>query len=241
MTNHNQIEVQNEAFLSRLFQEVQAARSASETTGSTPHPEADMLYDYVAGWLDEKDARPVRMHLATCHQCAHEALHLMRLENELEQASFDWAERAETTLLAAQTSSAIGKAETSLAEILTTGKRAIQWLSDLWEPQWAGQLVTATDLPEQIHVLTSEYGDIKLSCDWQDASTDEPATLRIAWQAHLFEEPDIWLRFMNPLDQAVRHEVNLGTRVVGEEHFTSQELGFDFFSERWAVAVALVG
>jgi hypothetical protein len=101
-------------------------------------------------------------------------------------------------------------------------------------------LVTAADLPEQTHVLRSEYGDIRLSCDWQDASSGEPATLRIAWQADLFEESDIWLRFMNPLNQTVRHEVNLGARVVGEEHFTPQELGFDFFSERWAMAVALV-
>jgi hypothetical protein len=118
-------------------------------------------------------------------------------------------------------------------------ERVLVWLSELWEPQWAGQLLTAADVPEQTHTFRSEHGDIRLTCHWQDALHDEPACLHIRWQADLMEDDRLWLRFVNPETQKFRQEILLGTRAVGEETFTAQDVAFDFLHEQWALSLAL--
>ena len=239
MTNHDQIDVQNESFLSRLAQEVRAAQSrhSLETVSRTPHPAADVLYDYVAGWLDERDAHAVRAHLAHCTGCGAEALGLMKLEDELERESLDWADNPDSALLPVAPPAF---AETTAPALHAFKHHAIQWISDLGEPQWAGQLLTAADVPEQTHTFTSEHGDIRVTCHWHDDLPDEPAMIHVRWHADLVQDECVWVRFLNPANQSLRQEIFLGTRAVGEESFTIQDLAFDFLREAWGISLALL-
>lgn len=230
MTRHG---LSDQTFLDRIAAETQneGYRRFAEHEITRQHPSAEMLYDYAAGQLSEDTAPAVRAHLALCGECAREALRLMQVTDELEQAALNWADSSEKPL-SESVSAAIAGAKTA-------GERAWLWISELWQPQWAGQLVTAADAPEQHHDFPSQHGDIHLTCSWRDDSAHEPAILSIAWQAELLEEDRVWLRFVNPVTQSLRQEIFLGTRAVGEEQFTIQDLNFDFVRDQWAIALAL--
>jgi hypothetical protein len=240
----------NETFLAFLTQEVQSEKykQLRKTAGKTPHLSEERLYDYVLGWLDDQDARQVRDHIALCGECAQEAMRIMQFEDELEEDSLDWADTSPTFFekpvdrlkADVKTGSSTEKdifQPTSKKVSIT--ESLVRWISELWEPQWAGQPATAADIPQQAHSFTSEDGDIKLSCYWKGQYKDEPAYIQIAWKADLITEDEIWIRFMNPLTQVIRCEVCLGTSLVGEETFTSRDLGFDPSDERWAISVVL--
>jgi|GEM_PF-2067712 len=57
------------------------------------HPTPQMLYDYVLGLLDKKDAMKIQKHFSICGVCADEALRIMRIEDELTAKSVDWANK----------------------------------------------------------------------------------------------------------------------------------------------------
>lgn len=231
----------NNAFLDRLRAEAHTKkfRQFSEQAVSSPHPSAERLYDYATGNIDEDIALGVRAHLAGCAACAREALSIMRLDDELEHASVEWANQPELSVVASSEKLIAEAVDATVAAVKTFGARALVWISELWEPQWAGQLLTAADVPEQIHTFTSEYGDIHLTCHWQDASRNEPASLHIMWQADLMDNDRLWLRFVNPENRELRQAILLGTRAVGEETFTAQDVAFDFLREAWAISLAL--
>ena len=223
----------DEMFLAFLTQEAQSEKYCRlrEHAEKTPDLTGEKLYDYVLGWLDEKEAREVREHIALCGDCAHGVVRIMRIEDELEQDSLDWADvpPAKEDSVSQTTS-----------EQFSLTDRVVRWLSSLWEPQWAGQLVTAADIPQQSHTFTSEDGDMKIACYWKGQYKDEPAYVQISWKADLIPESELWIRFVNPATRTIRREVCLGTGLVGEEIFTSDDLGFDPSYERWAIAVLLV-
>jgi hypothetical protein len=235
----------DDVFLSLLTEGAQSERYRQycDHVDKTAHPTGEALYNYVLDWLEEAEARTIRAHIACCGTCAREAMRLMRLEDELLQETLESAEisyapsdsQVESEILASPEQTRTQPA-TPLRQI---GERLVDWISELWEPQWAGQLVTATDIPEQTHLFTSEHGDINVSCYWRTQYRDEPAHIHIAWKADLLMERRIWLRFLHPETRATCHEVCLGTRTVGEETFTSQDLGFDPSAQRWALSVIL--
>ena len=132
-----------------------------------------------------------------------------------------------------------------LAKAVQTAKlhrlldRITQWISPVWEPLWAGQPVTADEIPKQEYTFTSEYGKIALTCEWNAARQMAPAFLRLAWEASLEHQSRLVARFINPQSQEIRAEICLGTSLSGEETLTSDELGFDPSSERWALSLIL--
>jgi hypothetical protein len=199
-----------------------------------------MLYNYVLGWLEEAEARQIRSHLAWCGACAREALHLMQLDEELVQETLESAKTPDTLAMLQMGTERTPQTRTQpVSALRSIHDYLVRWTSELWEPQWAGQLVTAADVAEQSHVFRSEHGDITMSCYWQRQHGDEPAHIHIFWKADLFIEMTIWLRFFHPETRASYHDVCLGTRTVGEETFTSQELDFDPSAQRWALSVIL--
>lgn len=223
-----------DTFLSLLTQEAQSEqyRQSCDRVGKTPHPAGETLYNYVLGWLEEAEARHIRVHLACCGACAREAMRLMRVEDELMQETLEAAEEPYVSLQKQ------GRTQPA-SPLHSISEHLVRWVSELWEPQWAGQLVTATDIPEQTYLFTSEHGDINVFCDWRAEYGDEPAHIHIAWRADLLMERTIWLRFVFPETKVTCHEACLGTRAVGEETFTSQDLGFDPSAQKWALSVIL--
>lgn len=124
------------------------------------------------------------------------------------------------------------------AERLTYRDRFVRWLSPVWQPAWAGEVVTAADVAAQEHVFALDDGEIQVTCGWRAAYGHLPATLRVAWQAHMTLSGDFWVRFTHPTDPTRPPvELRLGNTVAGEEEFTAETLGFDPTREPWALAI----
>lgn len=118
--------------------------------------------------------------------------------------------------------------------------RLVLWLSPLWHPPLAGELVTAADTSAQEQVFSLDDGEIRVTCEWRAAYQDQPAMLRITWQAHITLPGDFWVRFTRLDDPtAVLAEVRLGSALEGEEVFTAHALGFDPTQEPWALTLLL--
>jgi hypothetical protein len=116
--------------------------------------------------------------------------------------------------------------------------RLVRWLSPPWQPTWAGELVTAADVAAQEHTFALDDGDIQVTCGWRAAYGHLPATLRVAWQAHMTLPGDFWVRFTHPTDPTRPPvELRLGKTLAGEEEFTAETLGFDPTREPWALAI----
>ena len=89
----------NETFLAFLKQETQSEdfRQLRERASKAPHPSGEKLYDYALGWLNDSEAAQIREHIASCGDCAHEVLNILRIEKELEQDSLEWADSVPTS------------------------------------------------------------------------------------------------------------------------------------------------
>jgi len=119
-------------------------------------------------------------------------------------------------------------------------ERLVHWISALWQPLWAGEPVTAADIPAQEQVFAFDEGEIRLTCEWRAAYQHQPALLRLTWQANLPVPTDIWVRFAQPDDPTVvLTEVQLGQALAGEAVWTAPELGFDPTREPWALIIVL--
>ncbi len=128
----------------------------------------------------------------------------------------------------------------TLEKQVSLSDRLITWISELWEPLWAGQLVTADDIPEQEHSFATETeGEIKIVCDWESQDDDTPAHIHLSWEADITTDSEIWVRFVNPETQELFYEECLGTELSDDATFKADELGFDPSKERWAISVML--
>ena len=202
------------AFLERLEQAASAGKSLKmRPNAPTPrHPDRERLYDYVLAWLPEAEAAGVRAHIAACADCSRETLRIMRLEKRL---------------------AALPETKPALPE------RLVQWLASFWEPLWAGQPVTAAEIPPQTQTFTAEQGHIRLTCSWKAEYRAEPAYIHVVWQMQMCRASELWLRFVEPETQALRYETCLGAAQAGEERIARADLGFDPSCDRWAIALGL--
>ncbi len=220
----------DEGFLDHLGREARSERFRNfhQRVEQGPHPTDELLYEYVWGGLDEQDAGMIRVHIAFCGICAEEVLRLRLVEEELEEKLLTWTKgeaRALTSPFPFQRGS-------TSQEVLFE-----ELAPEFWEPQWAGQLATAADIPEQEHVFRREDGDIKISCFWRGQYRKKPAYISISWNANVTTRSEFRVRFINPETQEELSEVYLGTGLVGEEVFTNEDLGFDPSCEQWAIAL----
>ncbi len=132
------------------------------------------------------------------------------------------------------------KMKKTLEKQVSLSDRIIRWISEMWEPLWAGQLVTADDIPKQGHSFVAEMeGEIKIVCDWESQDDDAPAHIRLSWEADFPADSTLWVRFVNPETQEIRYQACLGADLLGDEIFKSSELGFDPSQEKWAISLML--
>lgn len=115
----------------------------------------------------------------------------------------------------------------------------VRWLSPLWQPLWAGAVISATGSTPPTQVFRLDDGEIRLTCRWSVAAQGTTATLHVSWRADLRTPSDLWVRFLQPETTTLLAEVRLGTTLVGEKILTSQQLGFDPSRDRWALVVLL--
>lgn len=189
--------------------------SLKEQMAHTAHPSEVMLHEYALGVLNERDCEYVRNHLLFCELCTDDVIELMRSEQELERHLAEdagWSSHIE---------------------------RIFRWISEQWTPRWAGELVTAADIPEQKYRFLSREGEINVSCHWKGQHGQQLAYISMSWRAELALPSELWVRFMHPETQTVLSEISLGSRLKGEKMFTTQELGFDPSCKPWAIVVLL--
>lgn len=126
------------------------------------------------------------------------------------------------------------------AESPTLRDPLVRWVSYLWHPLLAGEPVTAADTRTQAQIFRLDGGEIRVTCAWRAAYQDQPAVLRVAWQAHTGLPGEFWVRFTQQEDPtAVLAEMRLGSFSKGEKVFTSDLLGFDPTRQPWALALLL--
>jgi hypothetical protein len=89
----------DESFLDLLKQSSQseAYRRAKKNVEKGPHPTNKMLYDYVLGWTGDIDDKNIMEHIGLCSACNKEVLEIMKIEEELEDESIDWANKQPLT------------------------------------------------------------------------------------------------------------------------------------------------
>ena len=205
---------QHEQLTTIIEQEVRARRHrAAAPNKPTPHPSGERLYDYALGWLDSSENTEIQRHLAVCPACVRELGAMLKFEQSLENED----------------------EQPSLAE------RAALWMSKLWMPLWAGELVTAADIPTQTHRFEMEAGsgEMTVTCFWRGEDENAPAYLHIAWRADMQTPGEFRARFVSAETQTPLVELTLGRRLYGEKTFTSQELGFDPSRQRWGIGITL--
>ncbi|GAK57190.1 hypothetical protein U27_04155 [Candidatus Vecturithrix granuli] len=227
-TRHQAQEAAAEGFLDKIEQIAAQSRQGQRKVSSsqTQHPSGKLLYEYAAGNLEREHASQIRRHLMRCAACNFATLAIMRLTSgeivahpifdDLQAFIQNWTEKVKGSLDAATRVTA------------------------LWQPQWAGQLTTAADLPAQEHLFALDEGAIRLSCIWQPQHRKKPAFIELTWNADLKVRSDLSALFIRLEDpQHAQVEVPLGNDLRGDKIITSGELGFDPSRERWAIALIL--
>ena len=206
---------QHEELTIRIEEEIRAGRhrASISTTTFTPHPSGERLYNYALGGLDADEETEIQRHLARCSACVQALGAILKFEQSLGEPD----------------------AQPSLAE------RAILWISEFWMPRWAGELVTAADIPAQNHrfEMATGGGEMTISCFWRGEGEREPAYLHIEWRADMVIAGEFRIRFVSPETQETLAELPLGTRLRGEKTFTPSELGFDPACQRWGFSIVL--
>jgi hypothetical protein len=195
-------------------------RKTRQNTEEGPHPTDEMLYGYVWNDLDVQDARLVKAHITFCRICAEEVFRLHLIEEATEKNVDRWINGGESSMAAPQ----------NLLDDLAL---------EFWEPDWQQQRATASDIPPQQHLFARGDGDITISCLWRSQHRRNPSYISISWKADVTTYNEIHARFVDPETRQQLAEVRLGAAVIGEEVFTSDELGFDPSSERWALALVV--
>ncbi len=111
--------------------------------------------------------------------------------------------------------------------------------SELWQPYLAGTPVTAADIPKQEHTFQLDDGHVLIRCYWEGQRGREQGYLWLSWAVAISKKKTLCILFFNPETMEVRHQVQLGTFLDGEEIFTFAELGFDPVQEKWAISCRL--
>ncbi len=205
-------------FLTMLEQEVQAKNYRKIRKLS--HPDREMLYDYVLGDLHDSEADEIQEHMAWCPACTQEVLCIMRFEKELEQPEaeeLDWVSRVK--------------------DVIALPSHVIKWISDFWQPQWAGETVFASDIPEQKKMFRVKDGEIEISCVWRAQYKTTPAYIQIGWTANFEAVGELWTLFLDPDTKDVLAEIPLGAYLEGDKNLSSEKLGFDPSNRKWAIAI----
>jgi len=173
----------------------------------------------------------VRKHISFCGDCADEVLRITRIEDDLEEDSVKWVSEDPEPEPAEE--------DKKVAAISKIAANLIIWTSKLWEPKWAGQLVTASDIPEQENTFVLDDGKLRLSCSWEPSYENIPAYIKLSWIAQITISCELWARFANPETHKMLSEIPLGNSLEGKKIFTSDKLRFDPSTEKWSVSIVM--
>lgn len=114
----------------------------------------------------------------------------------------------------------------------------IKWITDLWIPEGAGQLLSAADISAQKKSFLG--GTVKIICDFGREDDDDPAYIWLSWNAkETPENSELAIRLINPDTEELLFEICPGNLKHGEQTFTSHEIGFNPTKTRWAIAIEL--
>ncbi len=206
-------------------------------------PPEEMLPDYVYGDLSEREYRQMTGHVKTCEHCR---VQVLKLEADCRAWENTLDSDPDAALAAALGPEGIKVWKTSLSPktlplrslISEIKESLITWMSPLWEPMWAGEMLTAADMPEQDRSFEMDQGEyINLSCYWQGKNRDLSPHIRLSWNANILTYSKLWARFSDPRTMEILAEFCLGTDLSGERVLDYEELGFDPSSRKWAVSM----
>jgi len=116
-----------------------------------------------------------------------------------------------------------------------------QLYEKIWKPGFAGQLVTASDIPKQEHTFKLQDGEIQLTCLWRGAYQGLPAFIKVTWKANFSPDFELWIKFVNPDTNDVFSTIKLGHHLEGGKEIPSDILNFDPTKDKWATSVILKG
>jgi hypothetical protein len=190
-----------------------------------PESETDNYYDNENQFLAEKIAYCIgfaadKMQLSQLNKAAE---FLMEVHNLIDDSSqIQWAiERI----------GIISKPKPAISDI-------VQWISDLWIPRGAGQLLSAADNSKQEKSFFD--GTVKIACIFAERIGNTPAYIWLSWNAlKTPENSELIIRFVNSDTKDILFELCLGNIKEGEEAFSVGELGFDPAKTPWAIHVGV--
>jgi hypothetical protein len=129
--------------------------------------------------------------------------------------------------------------ETWVKNVISLPSHVVHWVSELWQPQWAGTPVTAADIPGDKKAFNVKNGEIEISCLWRSQQATNPAYIQISWAANFVADRELWALFFDPDTKEVLAEIPLGAYLEGGKNITSETLGFDPSNEKWAISILL--
>ena len=206
-------------------------------------PDIQHLIDLVYGDLDIATEHEMTPHIESCTACGVALLKISadRTQWELEMAASP--DDALSRVLGARGRKIVERliaSSSPTAGVSATKKPIATWVSRLWTPMWAGQAVTAADLPEQHHHFDMGDGEyVKLRCSWEGEQTRQPPRIAISWSANIFTPSQIWVQFVDPDTDEELHKILLGTDLEGSLSITAPRLTFDPSARSWGVKVLI--
>jgi len=114
-----------------------------------------------------------------------------------------------------------------LKSILNMPLDAINDVTIPWQPEWAGRMVTAADIPEETHSFQVSNGDMMVTCSWRSKYKTTPAYIQMTWEANIDREQEFLVLFIDPETHSVLKQIPLGTYLEGGTQFPDKMLGFD--------------
>lgn len=132
------------------------------------------------------------------------------------------------------------RAKEEIGRIIEGLRNPIDFWTPPWQPQSAGEMPSASDAPEQTETFSLECGDIRITMYWAPADREALAFVIINWVKKFVSSDDLWIRFIDPETNEVRRDINLGASQEGEASYDSNTIGFDPWTQKWAISVVLM-
>ena len=240
MTKSN-CQMKNKIHFKSLLAEAKAKFSNLEFTPDCPI--AETIVDYVYDDLSSPMRAKVTEHITECESCRILALKIEADRTELEQMIDQSPDKFLGEILgSSRDGNLIGKKmsdlNSSLPSLSQIKKATINWVSPLWEPKFAGQVVTAAGITEQTKRFELDYGEyVNVSCHWAGGRDDQIPYLQLTWKANFHTHINIWIRFIDPLSNNTISEFCLGSDLEGSRQLSVEDLEFDPTIQRWAISI----
>jgi len=211
-------------------------------------PDMAMLIDLACDDLDPAAERETVDHVDRCLDCG---LTLLKIEADCHLWELEMAASPDEALF-----NALGKrgrkavrkmmgggeaVSASVSAVVSAVKEsAAAWASKLWVPTWAGEAITALDLPEQHQHFDMGEGEyVDLSCSWEGGQTGQARRIRLSWSANIFSPGKIWVHFVDPKSGSILGKHCLGEILEGVVQLESGGLNFDPSTQKWAIQIVI--